>query len=61
MEPVTDQVTVAGLEVRKDILETAKMLILDQQRDAGEESLLTRIEQLEDKIDLILQAVKKSD
>ena len=61
VEPVTDQVTVAGLEVRKDILETAKMLILDQQRDAGEESLLTRIEQLEDKIDLILRAVKKSD
>ena len=61
VEPVTDQVTVAGLEVRKDILETAKMLILDQQRDAGEESLLTRIEQLEDKIDLILRAVNKSD
>ena len=49
------------LEVRKDILETAKMLILDQQRDEKEDTsseIIEKIRELEVKLDLILKSVK---
>ena len=64
VEPERDQESIPGLEVRKDILENAKMLILQQQRencDGRDGSLLAKISDLENKIDLILRTVIKSD
>jgi len=63
VEPEGGQESIPGLEVRKDILENAKMLILQQQRENsdGQESLLAKISDLEKKIDLILRTILKSD
>ena len=64
VEPERDQESIPGLEVRKDILENAKMLILQQQRENSEgqdSGLLAKISDLESKIDLILRSIIKSD
>ena len=53
-----------SLEVRKDILETAKMLILEQQRSdsSGETSdIFERFQVLESKINRILSIIDKSE
>lgn len=53
-----------SLEVRKDILETAKMMILEQQRsdsDVGTSDFIDRINDLESKLNQILKAISKSE
>merc|ERR1719445_1249132 len=60
VEPVTDHLSVPGLEVRKDILESAKMLILSQQRDEennNNTTVLNKMSELEAKIDNLLKSI----
>jgi len=65
VEPEGGQESIPGLEVRKDILESAKILILQQQRENsdadGQKSLLAKISDLEKKMDLILRTLIKTD
>ena len=63
VEPESQGHTSPGLEVRKDILESAKMLVLEQQRD-GEDTtaaLVNKVEMLEAKIDQLIQSLAKKD
>merc|ERR1712029_883353 len=60
VEPESQDDSSPSLEVRKDILETAKMLILSQQRDEENNSnttVLNKISELEVKIDNLLKSI----
>ena len=60
VEPESQDDSSPSLEVRKDILETAKMLILSQQRDEENNSnttVLNKISELEAKIDNLLKSI----